>query len=487
MNIKYNLSSDLWFNNNRKSIIGAVPFRCWFYILTVIISLYGCNIDGKKEIILGNLTVNAGDFERIDVPVTFECDLIDLTGDKIVPDSLDNYHFILNETGRKNSYIYAQWLPEDDFGRGETTGKGSLIFMLNGKTEKNSNRNFKLILQVKNHSEFPFNITDIKGKSLLVSYGNKPVLQYNYGIMREKEGEINDFDRSSYIHPVWTHSGKIITGDFSPEHIHQRGIFKAWQQVKFDSIKTDFWSVAMDLFDARGTILLDDKGYNIINGPVMTQITVHNKGIVGEDKIFFREINIIRVYNRSNDNTWMFDVITKEIPVDQENPDSFPEAVRTMVLEQVHYGGMAFRGASPDWLRPEAIAGSDLRFTRDSIYLAPEDSLDVLTSEGYNRFTGNGTPARWIDYTGPLGEEWGGIAVFDHSANKRYPTPLRIHPYLPYFCYAFTKDSSYTVTSEEPLELKYRFFVHNDHPDKLKNEVISRDFVTPPKVIWEKR
>ncbi|MDD4107795.1 MAG: PmoA family protein [Prolixibacteraceae bacterium] len=487
MNKMFKVKSFLCDKYHCKSLIIAFSFSCWFFITMILISITSCQISKKKEIVLGNITVKAGEFDRTDLPVAFECKLTNLTEDRIVTDSLNNFQIILHETGRKNSYLYAQWLPETGFGREKTTGNGTLIFILSGKTEKNSSRSFKLILQEKNQTEFPFSITDINEKSLLIQHNKKPVFQYNYGIMREKEGEINDFDRSSYIHPVWTHSGKIITGDFSPEHIHQRGIFKAWQQVKFDSIKTDFWSVAMDLFDARGTILLDKKGFEIINGPVLAQLTVHNKGTVGGDKIFFREINTIRLFNRTNENTWMFDIVSKEIPVDPDDPYLFPQSLKTMVLQKVHYGGMAFRGASPDWLRPEAISIDDEKYTRDSIYLAPEDSLDVLTSEGHNRFTGNGTPARWIDYTGPLDKEWGGIAVFDHSVNKRYPTPLRIHPYLPYFCYAFTKDSSFIVNSDEPLELQYRFLVHNGHPDKIINEEIARDFVYPPEVIWKKR
>ena len=112
-------------------------------------------------------------------------------------------------------------------------------------------------------------------------------------------------------------------------------------------------------------------------------------------------------------------------------------------------------------------------------------NLDILTSEGKGREDGNATPARWIDYTGPLGEEWGGLVMFDHSSNVRYPTALRIHPTMPYFCYALAKDEPYTITSDSPLELSYRFLVHNGHPDKETNNRLAYDFVNPPEVTWQ--
>jgi hypothetical protein len=57
---------------------------------------------------------------------------------------------------------------------------------------------------------------------------------------------------------------------------------------------------------------------------------------------------------------------------------------------------------------------------------------------------------------------------------------------MPYFCFAFTKDNTYSITSESPLQLTYRIVVHNGRPDKKFNEQIARDFVEPPEVKWKK-
>ena len=128
----------------------------------------------------------------------------------------------------------------------------------------------------------------------------------------------------------------------------------------------------------------------------------------------------------------------------------------------------------------------DLCFPKGSgdILMAFE-MLQKFKDEGKTRSDGDGTEARWIDYTGPLGDEWGGVVIFDHPLNQRYPTPVHIHPKVPYFCFAFTKNEPYTVTPGNTLNLLYRFFIHNGRPNKELNERIANDFVNPPEIEWE--
>ena len=122
----------------------------------------------------------------------------------------------------------------------------------------------------------------------------------------------------------------------------------------------------------------------------------------------------------------------------------------------------------------------------DAKWLATGVSLDVLTDAGGDRKSSDRNPARWIDYTGPLGDDWGGLVIFDHPSNPRYPTPLRVHPGLPYFCYAFVQNGPYTISSAEPLDLVYRFLIHSGRPSQRVNERFARDFVDPPKVSWQR-
>src|SRR3954451_20086318 len=126
-----------------------------------------------------------------------------------------------------------------------------------------------------------------------------------------------------------------------------------------------------------------------------------------EDRVHFKEIMTTRIYSLPRDDVWLFDVRVRQTPVNSLRREPLPDESVSMEWQQALYGGMAFRGAS-EWLPEEVL-------------------LDILTSEGKDRISANTTTARWIDYTGPLGNEWGGLVAFDHPANPRYPTPLRVH------------------------------------------------------------
>ena len=432
---------------------------------------------------LGTFTITAGDHDRNDIPVRYECRAVDLFGDSADYILTGSDHLMLHEVKGNKSKLPVQWEPESGFDWEKIDRKGALVWILDGKTPKGSTRTFELVLKKGPPDTCAFTVEDLDNRSLIIRKGSRPVLQYNYGIISEVEGQINPNDRSSYIHPLWSPSGEIITGDFSPEHIHQRGLFMAWVRVSFGEIETSFWGLG----ESTGRILKDDRDPEIIMGPVFSEIVVYNKGSVSGET-YFKEITIARVYKQISDDRWVFDMSFRQIPTDPGNPLTLPVEKRVMELQQIYYGGMSFRGVSPGWLHLDFISSSSYgqleKFPKDTRWLSSNDSLDILTSEGHNRRSGNETPARWIDYTGPLGDGWGGLVMFDNPTNQRYPTPLRIHPDMPYFCYAFVKDEPYTITSEEPLCLTYRIVVHDGHPDKESNEIIARDFTDPPGISW---
>jgi hypothetical protein len=452
------------------------------FIIVVMFVAAACSGIKKGDVVLGTFTAEAGDHYRNDTPVRFECRTAELTGEYSDRLFSGSYHLMLYEKGGRRSAINVQWEPKPTFTWERSDGKGALIWILDGNMRKGAKRTFTLVLKKGTPPPANFSVDDIEKRKLLIRDGNRPVLQYNYGIINEVEGQASPFDKSSYLHPVWSPDGDTITGDYSPEHKWQRGIFLAWQKVRFGDIETNFW----ELGTATGRTLNDGKDPAVINGPVFTEIVAYNKGTV-EGRTFFREICTVRLYNRPSDKSWMFDISYRQWPVDPESPDTLPRETKRMDLQKVYYGGMSYRGVSPGWLRYEFIARDKeqlSKFRSNTKWLDPSDSLDILTSEGYTRKNGNGTPARWIDFTGPLMKGWGGLVMFDNPSNKRYPTPLRIHPDMPYFCFAFTKDQPYLVTSDDPLTLSYRAVVHMNHPDREKNESLALDFTEPPVITW---
>ncbi len=50
------------------------------------------------------------------------------------------------------------------------------------------------------------------------------------------------YPRANYVHPLNDFSGRPLTEDFPPDHLHQRGIFWAWHQLFIDGISAaDPW------------------------------------------------------------------------------------------------------------------------------------------------------------------------------------------------------------------------------------------------------
>ncbi len=499
-------------NNHKKRFKSAILLVMFFIVILVIRS--NSHQERNSDIVLGTMTIDAGDYTRINTPVRFQCWASDIFGDPdkfrregffhYIGDAADlsllrDYHLVLVEEGGAKTRINVQWNADSGFSWTLVSGKGALVWILEGKTPKETKRTFKLVLEKGPAPSSPLSVEDIDDKHLLIKHRDKPVFRYNYEVIHQKEGFSDITDRAAYIHPVWTPSGKVITEDFSPEHTHQKGIFNAWVKLKFGDLVTDFWNLHKEM----GKKLPDDLGPSVQEGPVFSQLNIYNKGVYKENTLM-QEICNIKSYALPEENGWLFDIYLRQMPVGSRRAQRTPEMTTTatiiadrkikrvednrfqydvrdgklikggygrvgssasMELLQCYYGGMAFRGIE-DW-RSENV------------------SLDVLTSEGKTRSDGNGTEARWIDYTGPLGNEWGGIVIFDHPLNQRYPTSVRIHPELPYFCYAFTNNEPYTVAPGNTLNLVYRFLIHNGRPDKELNERTANDFVNPPEIKWE--
>jgi hypothetical protein len=80
-----------------------------------------------------------------------------------------------------------------------------------------------------------------------------------------------------------------------------------------------------------------------------------------------------------------------------------------------------------------------------------------------------GKPAEWVDYSGTIGKEQVGIAIFDHPANFRHPTTWHARGYglfsvNPFGLRAFTRDpkadGSHRIDRGGSLTLRYRVLIH---------------------------
>jgi len=107
---------------------------------------------------------------------------------------------------------------------------------------------------------------------IIMSDEGKPILQYNYKTVFEKDAldtlpaneyivtpsdtfmanpSIYAVPRSNYIHPVYGPEGELLTRDWSKDHPHHRGIYWAWPEVDFGNKRGDLH--ALQIVFARPT------------------------------------------------------------------------------------------------------------------------------------------------------------------------------------------------------------------------------------------
>lgn len=106
------------------------------------------------------------------------------------------------------------------------------------------------------------------------------------------------------------------------------------------------------------------------------------------------------------------------------------------------------------------------------------DGWSVRTSEGKNgAAASHGQAARWLDFSSPSG----GIAIIDHPANPRRPTPWYVHDSKPMSFYspAVLFNEEMVLAAGQSLKLSYRILIHSKPMSAEEIETDFRSFVKP--------
>lgn len=94
-----------------------------------------------------------------------------------------------------------------------------------------------------------------------VTENDQPVLFY-----RTKPGPGAEPGRLNYIHPLYAPDGTILTEDRPADHLHQRGVFWSWHQVRVgDAAVADGWFMKGLTFQVKKTgFVTDSAGVGIL-------------------------------------------------------------------------------------------------------------------------------------------------------------------------------------------------------------------------------
>jgi hypothetical protein len=301
----------------------------------------------------------------------------------------------------------------------------------------------------------PWSLSDPKGGSLELKHDGRPVFRYNLTPVSHPQYDPIQ-QRDAYIHPAFTPSGALITGDYSKYHPHHRGFFLAYANTQVGKLHPDFWNI----HKGTGKIAFDRLD-ETVTGPVIARIVGRHRWEAKGAGTVLRERWEIEVYDIPGSPYWLFDLTTTQ--------QATGEPVE---LLNYRYGGLAYRG-------PDSF-----------IKVGEPGIIDVLTSEGFNdRVRAAQKPARWVDLTGPVAEDpsrYGGALLMDHPGNLHFPNKVRIHPrILPFSNYVPAHDAKVTIGTKEPTVFRYRVMIHDGHPDSSRDEQLWRDFAEPPQVMVE--
>ena len=290
-----------------------------------------------------------------------------------------------------------------------------------------------------------FSFREEKGEVALLYEGDL-VLRYKYSEGLSKP----------YIYPVMGPGGLSMTEDGPKDHIHHRSLWIAHGDVN----GVDLWSER----EGHGRIV--HKAFKKkIAGPVYAELTARNVWSDSNDVPLLDEERRIRVW-ALGDGEWYIDLDV-----------SFIASYRDVVFGDTKEAGIVSVRVAPS-IRAEAGGRIENSFG------------------GINEEETWGKRACWCDYSGPLGGEWVGIAIFDHQLNPRHPTYWHVRNYglmtanifgLSYFERGKGVTGALRLRRGQRMKFRYRIFVHKGNTGEADVRSKYIDYIYPPSINIKRR
>tara|TARA_Y100000994_G_scaffold161961_1_gene133058 strand:- start:22 stop:1248 length:1227 start_codon:yes stop_codon:yes gene_type:complete len=371
--------------------------------------------------------IEAGKYDRLDGPVAVE-----------LPSRQLAKHPMILTSKESNQEIPIQI--------DVNTDKPKLYFMLDEPLYKNNSREYTLRLAdgVADQPPAVKAVTDDRGVTLKV--GDNEVLRYNSAVIPCPDKTQPHYARSGFIHPIHDPAGNVLTDGFPPDHLHQHGLFMAWQQTTFDGQQYNFWEQTPE----NRAQISHANSAGAVSGPVFGDIGA----VLGHD-IKLENGQVKRIANE----LWHMRAykLDKYFLVDLEI-GYINQTEKPIQVMKIHYGGFAIRGRR-SWFE-----------SGDS---------DFLTSEGKTRENGNHSRPNWVEIHGSVPGGHSGITIMSDPENFRHPQPVRLHPSKPYFCFAPMVTDAFSIESGKAYLSKYRLLIHNAEPDKERSEAAWKNYSEP--------
>ncbi|SKA96121.1 Methane oxygenase PmoA [Prosthecobacter debontii] len=283
-----------------------------------------------------------------------------------------------------------------------------------------------------------------------------PILDYQMEAGAVPEGVPNVFAHGAHLHPVYSPSGRIVTGNHPADHRWHRGIWMAWTKTEFEDQHPDFWNQGKGEGKEKvSDRILAEVRFDSLerswSGPVQAGFVSHHQFLDHHDgtREVLNETWEMTVYDLGP--AYVVDLISTQTCAGQS----------PLHLPQYHYGGLGVRGPA-SW--------------------DPVDQVSMLTSNGDNRAKGDSTKAKWVRMSGDVEGQETGLAILIHPDNFRFPQPLRLNPKNPQLCIAPSQDGDWSIQPGQPYVSKYRLIIRDGASDPLALEKDWQSYAQPLKV-----
>ncbi len=230
--------------------------------------------------------------------------------------------------------------------------------------------------------------------------------------------------RNHYIHPLWNVNGQVLTEDFPPDHLHQRGIFWAWHQILIDGKRIgDGW--ALEHFTQKVLSTgweVNDDGSATLTTKVIWQSDLYLKN--GKPVPYILESTDITIHPKA-ENFRKIDFVIQLEALDRPVAIGGSEDVKG-------YSGFSVRMKLPD----------DVRFSGPDGIIQPQNT--AVQSAGFVKVTGT-----FEDH------QPSGIIILDDTGNPDYPQSWILRSQKSMQNVAWPGRNPITIKPGKPLVLKY--------------------------------
>lgn len=285
-----------------------------------------------------------------------------------------------------------------------------------------------------------------------------PLVSYRYEMTYPPKGIDSLYRKSGYIHPILSPKGDTLTRIQPPDHYHHYGLWGPWTHTRVDTTLVDFWNLGQGM----GTVLFKEFK-TIKSGSVFSSFTAgqeHIDLITSEaPRVAINEDLKVTLWNLGRDDRYMLDY-----------ESTFNSPLKNGILLEAHrYGG-----------------GLGLRFTERW----KADNSFVLTSEGKDRLTADGSNARWCIVSGESSDAQGtnGILFMSHPQNRMHPEPMRVWPIDSnngrgdmFFEFCPIRNKEWKIVPNQDYALNYRMVVFDGALNVQEAEAYWQTYAHPPK------